>query len=153
MANVSRKLLEDAIIARLVAGMTTAFAVERFSGQAGNPDELLKWIKELPSLPAVAVFYSGGQNDTVGDFGEMLTKRVTYDLWLVHEKLRGYEQAMIDDNGIYEMLEEIDAALQGKVVLAGTKRMRVLDDQMLGAEFGNRVVWVVRVETEFTNSY
>jgi hypothetical protein len=154
VANVTRKAIEDAIIAALKAGLTTSFAVERYEGQSGSTEAMRQWIAEMPSLPAVAVFYAGSQNQTLDEEDLLLQANLTYSLWLIHDKTRGYEQALIDDDGVYEMLEEIETALNGKRVLPTIGKLLVTDDQMIGAETeSGRTIWAIQVQVSNNKTY
>lgn len=148
---ITPKQIEDAILTDLRAASTGAYYVERYEGPAGSADAMAEWIRRV-QLPAVAVFCQGGERLDADEKERSVLRTGRFEVWVIHDKLRGYETAMVEPGGVYELLDALFARLQGsKVGIAALKTplMWQREDHVATETESGRVVWAQVYETNF----
>jgi len=147
--------VEDAIITTLKsAAEDSAYYVASYEGRAGSDEELANWIASV-QLPAVAVFYAGSQYDpnATDELRQTSMPEASYVVWVIHDRLRGYETAMKETGGVHEILNIIFKILQGSNVGVAIEPLSIMDEIPVGAEtLSGRVIWQQTYQTSFVRT-
>lgn len=134
--------IEDAILKR-IRDADVGYNCERYAGQAGSFEQLDEWISGV-QLPAVAVFYVGDVETTPLGETRNRVERVSaqFDVWVITDNTRGYEDAMVSPTGVYAMLDTIAGLLYGeRLGLAIEPLYKTNQFPMLMDEESGRIVW------------
>lgn len=146
--------IEDAILAKIRAA-NVGYHCERYAGQAGSLEQLDVWVSGV-QLPAVAVFYVGDLDTTpVGETRNRIERvSAQFDVWVITDTTRGYEDAMVAPTGLYAMLETVAGLLYGERLnlpidpLYKTNQFPVAQQESTG-----RIIWAQSWIAQHKRSY
>jgi len=131
------KTIEDAMLTAL-AVKGDDFYVQRFEGTV---EALDAWVATV-QLPAVAVFYEEGLYDPANEFGTIENGELRFAVWVIHNRLRNYETAMVEPGGIYEILDDVAGVLRGNNLGLAIKPLMRVNEMAVGMDTDSgRVIW------------
>lgn len=139
--------IEDKILTEVQAALDgKSMDVKLFEGTQGS---LTEWLASV-QLPAVAIWYDGRDSQPIAE--DQRIRRVTarFQIWIIHDRLRGYLEAMREKCGLYDLMEDIEEKLQGSNLnLAIEPLYMENEDMVLMDNDTGRIIWGQRWGTGY----
>ena len=140
------KLVAEAVLTTLKAAMTTLAYVEAIGHDVGSLDEFIQYVK----LPSAGVSYGGGVFTTDDEEAEITDEEMTIQVWIVIDDYHGYAAGMSESGGIYDILNQIAAQLQGQKLGLDIAPLKRITQSPLQRTPG-RIMWSQIWRTNFVN--